>query len=300
MTHVPRLLIAASLVLTGGCLQKIAINAVANTLSGTTGGAFTRDSDLQFVGEAIPFALKLMESVHEATPEHVPLLDTLCSSFTQYAVVYVQWPAEQLKWQDYEAYRAGQDRARAFLNRSQRYCMASFEVDHPGFSELIQTDPKAALAEMDEDDVSRLYWTGATWLARISISKEDPFAIGELPIASAMLGRALELDEDWEAGSLHEMMVLLEPSSPMPGGLDRARKHFERAIELSGGSRAGTFVSLATAVSVSEQNREEFVALMHKALAVDASSDPENQLANLYAQEQARFYLEHTGDLFAL
>ena len=109
----------------------------------------------------------------------------------------------------------------------------------------------------------------------------------------------MAIDPDWGDGSLHEMMILLEPASPMPGGLDRARKHYDRALELSGGTRAGTYTSLATAVSVSEQKRDEFVELMGKALEVDASADPENQLANLYAQEQARFYLDHLDDLFA-
>jgi tetratricopeptide (TPR) repeat protein len=299
MTRPACLPILAALLLSGGCIQKLAINAIADTLSGTTGGAFTKDSDLQFVGEAIPFALKLMESVHAAAPTHGPLLDTLCSSFTQYAVVYVQWPAEQLKWEDYEAYREGNDRTRRFLDRALGYCMASFELERPGFLELVRTDRDAAFEGLDEGDVYHLYWTGAAWLARISISKEDPFAIGDLPVASALLGKAIELDEDWGGGSLHEMMVLLEPSSPMPGGLERARKHYERALELSGGSRAGTYVSLATSVSVAEQNREEFVELLQRALQVDASASPDGQLANLYAQEQAAFYLQHVDDLFA-
>ena len=30
----------------------------------------------------------------------------------------------------------------------------------------------------------------------------------------------------------------------------------------------------------------------------DASKYPDDELANLYAQEQARFYLEHVDDLF--
>jgi tetratricopeptide (TPR) repeat protein len=299
MSFLTRAALAATLVLSGGCIQKIAINAVANTLSGTTGGSFTKDADLQFVGDAIPFALKLMESVHEATPEHVPLLDTLCSSFTQYAVVYVQWPADQIRYTDYQAYQDGLTRTRGFLDRSLGYCMSAFEVDRPDFASRVLADTDNALADMTEEDVYRLYWAGAAWLAKISISKEDPFAIGELPVAAAFLERALELDEDWGDGSIHEMMVLLEPSLPMPGGLERAREHYAKALAQSGGARAGTHVSLGTSVSITEQNREEFVELMGKALEVDPDADPDNQLANLYAQEQARFYLAHLDDFFA-
>lgn len=284
--------------LLSGCISKIAINAVANTLSGSTGGSFTQDNDLQFVGESLPFVLKLMESVQESAPEHQGMLDTLCSSYTQYAVVYVQWPAEQLRYDDFDGYEAGMSRSRKFLRRAQAYCAGSLELLYPGFGEQLYFDTEAALAQTTVEDVPRLYWAGAVWLARISISKEDMEAIGELPFAAALLQRAMELDPEWEQGSLHEMMILLEPNLPMPGGLDRAREHYEVAVALSQGTTASPYLSLATSVSISNQNRDEFVELMNKALEVDVEAHPDNMLANLYAQEQALFYLDHLDDLF--
>jgi tetratricopeptide (TPR) repeat protein len=164
--------------------------------------------------------------------------------------------------------------------------------------ENLYSDPVGQLAQVDEEDVSLLYWTGATWLARISKSKEDMESIGALPIAAAFIKRGLELDEDWGKGSLHDLAVMLEPSLPMPGGLERARKHYERALELADGTLASPYVSLATSVSVVDQNREEFVQMMELALAVDPHLSPDDQLANMYAQEQARYYLEHLDDLF--
>ena len=122
--------------------------------------------------------------------------------------------------------------------------------------------------------------------------------IGELPVAAAIIKRALELDEDWGKGSIHDLLIALEPSLPMPGGLDRAREHYELAVAQSEGIRASPYVSLATSVSISNQDREEFVSLMEKALAVDASKYPEEELATMYAQEQAEFYLDHLDDLF--
>jgi len=290
-------LLAGTLVVSG-CISKIATNAVADTLSGTTGGSFTQDNDLQFVGESLPFVLKLMESVHEATPQHQGMLDTLCSSYTQYAVVFIQWPAEQLRYDDYGAYEAGLVRSRKFLRRAQGYCAGALEVAHPGFAGQLIAHTDDALARATEDDIARLYWAGAAWLARISISKEDMEAIGELPFAAALLQRASALNPDWDHGSLHEMMVLVEPNLPMPGGLERAREHYEVAVELSQGTRASPHLSLAVSVSVSQQNRDEFVSLMNKALEVDADAYPENQLSNLYSQEQAQFYLDHLDDLF--
>jgi len=294
---VPLLLLATALSTTG-CVKKVAINAMAGALSGDTGGAFTQDDDLQFVGEAIPFALKLMDSVAAQAPEHDALRETLCSSYTQYSMVYVKWPAEQVRYDDFEAYEKGIVRTKSFLQRARGYCFAAWDLRHEGFSDQIYTDTDAALAMADIEDVSLLYWTGASWLAEISMSKEDMDAIGALPIAAAILQRAMALDEDWDKGSLHDMMILLEPSLPMPGGLDRARTAFERAIALSEGTRASPYVSLATSVSTTTQDRAEFERLLEKALEIDPTADPDSQLANLYAQEQARFYLEHVEDLF--
>jgi len=281
-----------------GCIKKIALNSMADALSGSTGGSFTQDDDLEFVGDALPFALKTMEAISEQTPKHVGLKETLCSGTTQYAMVYVKWPADQLRYDDYSGYETGIARTKKFLDRSERFCMAALELKHEGFAERIYSDTDALMAEMDEDDVLLLYWTGATWLARISISKDDMEAIGQLPFAATLMERALVLDEDWGKGALHDMMVLLEPNSPMPGGLDRAREHFERAVELSNGTLASPYVSLGTSVSYSEQKKDEFVELMEKALEVDPLASPEDQLANLYAQAQARFYLDHLDDLF--
>jgi len=281
-----------------GCIQKIAINSVANSLSGDGAGAFSRDSDIQFVGDSIPFAIKLMESIRDAAPKHAGIREAVCSSTTQYAMVYVAWPAEQVKYSDFDTYEAGERRTKAFLDRARGNCMDAFEITYPGFGEQIWTDTDTALARVKEEDVSLLYWTGASWLAKISKSKEDMEAIGELPMAAAFIERALELDGDWSKGALHDLAILLEPSLPMPGGNDRAREHYAQAIELAGGSLASPYVSLATSVSVVEQNREEFVKLLELALEVDPNASQDDQLANLYAQEQARYYLAHVDDLF--
>lgn len=296
MSRLPRLLLL-TLALTG-CVKKLAINAMADALSGTTGGAFTQDDDLELVGDALPFALKLMESVHEQAPRHEPLTLTLASGFTQYAVVYLLWPADQVKATDFDAYEHLQSRGRNLLRRARGYGLQGLELAHPGITTTLIEAPEAALSIAEIDDVPLLYWTGAAWLAGISVSKEDPAAIGELPVAAALIQRALALDESWDKGAIHEILIQLEPSLPMPGGKQRARDHFARAIELNGGTRASTYLALATSVCVPDQNRAEFEELLGKALAIDPLAIPAEQLATTYAQEQAHFLLDRADDLF--
>ena len=81
--------------------------------------------------------------------------------------------------------------------------------------------------------------------------------MAELPAAAALVERALELDEAWDDGTLHEFFIAYDGGRPaaMGGSAVRAREHFARAVELSGGLRASPYVTLAETVAVAEQNR---------------------------------------------
>jgi predicted anti-sigma-YlaC factor YlaD len=76
------------------------------------------------------------------------------------------------------------------------------------------------------------------------------------------------------------------------------RQHFERALKISQGKRAGTYVSFAENACVPAQDKAEFQSLLEKALAVDPDTDLDNRLANLVAQRRARWLLKHVDELF--
>ena len=115
----------------------------------------------------------------------------------------------------------------------------------------------------------------------------------------ALMARALEIDERYSGGAVHEALIALEAlPETMGGSPERARRHYERAIELSAGKSASPYVSLASSIAVSEQNRREFVDLLEKALAVDPDSEPSLRLANLVAQKRAELLLERADELF--
>jgi hypothetical protein len=74
---------------TGCSIKKIAVNKLGDSLA-SGGTTFTSDDDPDLVGEALPFSLKLMESLLAESPQHRGLLLATCSGFTEYAFVYVQ------------------------------------------------------------------------------------------------------------------------------------------------------------------------------------------------------------------
>jgi predicted anti-sigma-YlaC factor YlaD len=86
----------------------------------------------------------------------------------------------------------------------------------------------------------------------------------------------------------------------MGGSQDKARHHFEKAVEYSEGLSASPYVALASTVSVANQDLEEFRQLLKAAIAIDPDANPDNRLQNLLSQEKARWLLDHVEDFFLL
>lgn len=278
-----------------GCAS-IATGALADALSGS-GGSFATDDDPELVGDAIPFALKTMESVLVEQPEHLGLLTALASGFAQYGYAFVEQDADRIADSDIDRALAMRLRARKLYLRAKEYGMRGLEVAHPGVRAKLAAGAPDALAELEKDDVPLLYWTAAAWGLAIGAAKDDPAIFADFPRIGPLAKRALELDPDWNRGALHELFITYEASAP-EGSVQKARAHFERAVALSGGLRAGPFVTLAEKVSVKEQNAKEFRLLLDRALAIDLDASPEDRLANVLVKRRAERLKKASADLF--
>jgi predicted anti-sigma-YlaC factor YlaD len=183
--------------------------------------------------------------------------------------------------------------------RGRDYCLRSLEVGYPGIAQRLHDDPQKAVAVLQKKDVPAMYWTSASWGKAVSISLDRPALAGDFPIVQALIRRALALDEAYHAGAIHEVMITIESlPAEMGGDPARARQHYARALTLSQGNSAGAHVSYATGVLLPEQNEQGFVGLLNKALAVDVDREPRLRLANLLAQQYARYLLDHLDALF--
>lgn len=293
-------LLVTGALLAGGCsLRRMAVNAVGDALAGGTSG-WASDDDLDLIRDATPFALKTIESLLAESPRHRGLLLAAASGFTQYAYAFLQGEADFLEDEDLARATALRARAGRLYLRARAYGLRGLEVGHPGLAARLSTDPAAALAAARRDDAALLYWTAAAWGAAIALAKDNSELAADLPVVEALARRALALDERFGEGAIHDFFIAFEGGRPAAAGgsAERARRHFQRAVELSRGHRAAPFVALAEAVCVAEQNRLEFEALLHRALAVDPEAAPGQRLANQVAQRRARWLLARADDLF--
>jgi predicted anti-sigma-YlaC factor YlaD len=273
---------------------------VGNALS-SGDSVYETDDDLELVGAALPFGLKLTESLLVQSPNHPGLLLTACRGFTLYSYAYVAYQAELAADEDIDRAQAIRVRARRLFMRGFGYCSRSIERSYPGFGAKLLADSKAATAlftaKTKDRDLPLLYWTAASLGLAISVSKDDAAMLARLPDVQRLLDRALALDEAWDEGALHEFQIVLAGATV--GQLDAAliKRHYDRAVELSRGASAGVHLAYAEAVSVPTQNGKEFRALIAQALAVDPDAVPSNRLVNQLAHRRARWLAARAGDL---
>ncbi len=289
----------------GACsLNKLAMNKVAGMLSAPSGNnVFTQDNDPELVGDALPFAIKLYESLLASMPDHEGLRLRTGSLYIMYANAFLQTPADMMSGQQLEQKELMLGRSKNLYLRGRDMLLVGLEKKNPALlQQLKDRKYSQALAVFTKKDVPTLYWVAAGWVGAFGI---DPFDLKlgvTLPQAAAIMGRVSALDPGFSQGAVHNFYVLYYGSLPdyMGGDVKKAREHFRMAMEASGGRDSSPLISLATTVETKEQNVEEFRSLLQKVLDIDPDADPDNRLVNTLNQRKARWLLDHQDDYFLL
>jgi predicted anti-sigma-YlaC factor YlaD len=223
---------------------------------------------------------------------------TACSGFTQYAYGFLQVGAEMAEPQEGAEAQELKSRGSAMYVRARGYCGRALELRHPGAQKALAGDPGPLLASAVRADVPALYWMAVAWGGELSLASNQLMRLREVGAVHALLSRALELDETWESGAIHEALIAVDGLPRLLGGnAERARAHFDRAVALSNGESAFAYVTMAESVAQRAKNRAEFERLLRAALAI-TSAPPSLRLQNLIAQKRARFLLARADRLF--
>ena len=150
--------LALLLALAPGCsIKKFAINKLGDALSGS-GTAFASDDDPELIKSAVPFSLKLIESLLAESPKHEGLLLAACSGFTQYSYAFVKQEADEKEDADLPAADAARARAKKLFLRARGYGLRGLELRHAGFEAALRRNPKEAVVTAAKRDVPLLFW----------------------------------------------------------------------------------------------------------------------------------------------
>jgi len=298
---ITRALLLVAALSVGGCsVRGVAVETIGDMLSAGS-SAFADEDDIELVGEALPFSLKLTDSLLQESPEHHGLLRAAARAYVLYSYAYVHFPAEKATDQDLERARKLRGRARKLYLRAFDYAIRGLEIDWPGIGPAILDNPSKAVARIDRnetDAVPFLYWAASALGLAITVSKDDPAMLARLPEVEAMLQHALVLDETFDSGALHEFALILAAAAPRPADRSIIDHHYGRALELSERKRASLYVAYAMAVPLRTQDREKFRALIEKALAIAPDEVPGQRLQTAITHRRARWLLSRTDELF--
>ena len=279
-------------------VKKYAINQMGNALAGT-GTTFAADDDPELIRAAVPFSLKLVESLLAESPRHEGLLVAAARGFTQYAYAFVQEDADELD--DTDRVRASALRARAakLYIRARNYGLRGLEVQHKDFIARIKANPKETVKELKKSEVELMYWTTLSWAAALATSR-DFTMLPEIPRFESLADRVVELDDNYDEGAIHGFLITYEMSrlNPKPDRMAIAKAHFDRNIELAHGHQAAPFVTYAENVLVAQKDKAGFQQMLQQALKIDVNTWPEHRQLNLLMQRRARWLLSRTEKLF--
>jgi len=296
-------LILASALLCGGCsIEKLALRKVSSMLASSSGtNVFTTDNDPDFVGQALPFAIKLYETLLGSLPADVPLRLRTGSLYIMYANAFVETPADMTPRSELDEKDHLLARAKNLYLRGRDILFVALERKNPAIRRQLQQRKYAeAMAPFGKADTTLLYWTALGWLAAYSVNPFDMELGQTVPRTRAMIERVQALEPDFGGGSLDSFYVSYYGSLPdvLGGDPAKARAYFAKAQAKSGRTDTSSLMALATTVSVREQNLAEFKSLLERVLAFDVNSAPDNRLVNILNQRKARWLLAHLDDFF--
>ena len=296
--------LAICLTLPSCSIQKMAMNMVADALTGEGGAdVFTGDPDPELVRDAIPFAIKLYETLLSQNPGHQGLMLTTGSLFVMYANAFIQGPAEMLPsyaWQDREN---ALNRAKQMYLRGYNILYDALEAKYRGFKQGIanQNTRQNFLNKLKKDDVGLLYWAVAGGLSAYSIDIMDFELSARISEWNAMIHRAYELNPNFDGWALDEFFIIFYASLPdvLGGDPDKALVHFQRALEKSGGVSTGAYLSYAQNISLPAQDYEAFESNLKKALEINPDDDASTRLVNIINQRKAKWLLDNAWQFFS-
>lgn len=288
--HLLGVLVMASLL--SACMpRQLLVNSAADAL---TAQGQVEEEDIGLAREASAFYLKVSESLLRQTPGHLPLAESVASGFTQYAYAFVAFEAERVAYADAKAAQQLNERARRLYGRAHRHAMAALNQSSPGFSAALAQPQSALWPKLRAEQVGVAYWAAASWGAYIALSKDDPDAVADLPLAVRLAELAWRTTPNHGQGDLVSLMGSFEAARP-GGSSAKATAFFDQAFAASGDRSPGPLVAKAEAIAQAAGNRPAFEALLKQALAVSAGR---TDLSSQIMRQRAQWLLDNADDLF--
>lgn len=289
------------LFLINGCsVSKFTMSKITNTLTGDN-EVFTSDDDPELIRDALPFTIKFYESLAKKDSLNPDLLLATGRLLCLYAQAFVQFPADTLHDSLKIQKKAMGKRAKKLFLRGRDYALQALELKYPGINDSIKKGSiDSALTITDNSDTSFLYWSGVSWMGAIRADRSDLALAMSTKKALTLMRRVFELNHSYDNGAVHEFFCSYYASAPeaLGGDDNKAREHFQKAIDISSKSKVSPYVAFASSLCIKNGNKDEFNEILKKAVKINIRSFKTSLLQNTIYQQHAKWLLENQSRFF--
>lgn len=288
-----KLIFAATLsvfFLTGCSIQHQLLLKAGDVLSKETSA---EDDDLELLMHASAYHLKLSESLLQDIPQHAKLAESVTRGYTQYAFVYLMDEADRTESESLQKAMTLRSRAGKMLGRAKTIGLNSLALQYPQLEVFLQGQSTQNPPHISAEHAGLVYWSMTAWAGAISMSKDSPEAVADLPAVLRLAELGWLANPSYDQGAMASMMGTLELAKP-GGKSDAAEKYFNLAIQWRG-DQIGPLVSKAENWAVATQNKEEFLKLLHQAIS---QADKLKDLTNTVMARRARWLLDTVDNYF--
>jgi hypothetical protein len=276
--------------LTGCSAQNYLLNSAGTLLSKET---ISKEDDLELLMHASAYHLKLSESLLLEIPDHTKLAEAVARGFTQYAFVFLMDEADRLESESIQKATQLRIRAAKMLYRAKEHGYKTLNIKYPTLDTHLQSNKNSHSLKIDAEDVGLAYWVMTSWAGAISLSKDKPDSVADLPQVIKLAELAWKTQPEFDNGALASMMGTLELAKP-GGKLEQAEKYFNFGVDRRG-NQIAPLVSKAENWAVAAQNKDAFKQLLLQAIQ---EGQAQTDLTNTIMLRRAKWLLDSIDNLF--
>lgn len=249
--------------------------------------ALNHETDLDLAEDSIPANLNMLLGVINIDPENAELHTFAAQAF--YGLAYGFNEDTQ------------PERASDFYLRGMQHGITALQLN--GANNLIDStiaDFDKEVSNMGKKDVAAIFWTASNWAKWVDMHRDDPEAIAQLPRATALMQRVIELEDTFYFGGAHMFFgVYYGSRAPAIGGdFNKSRDHFDRAREITNGKLLIPDLLQAQYLARQQFDQEQFHKLLTGIINAPDDLMPELGLQNQIAKRKATALLKKEAEWF--
>jgi len=267
-------------------IDKMLVHASTPMIEGGV-EALNHETDLKLAEESIPANLNMLMGMIRIDPKNAQLHTYAAQAFYGLSYGFNEDNRPQ--------------RASAFYIRGLKHGLTALELN--GAHNLKETpiaDFEKQVSKMGDDDIAAMFWTASCWAKWIDMHRDSTEAIAQLPRATALMQRVLELDDTFYYGGAHMYFgVYYGSRAPLLGGnFSKSRQHFDRAREITHGKLLIADLLQAQYLARQQQDREDFHQRLTHIIQAPDDLMPELALQNKIAKRKAALLLKKESQWF--